>query len=178
MGENGREMGRQGTVCAADPVTFPFPTSIYTLFPINKPQITMARTKQSARLSTGGKAPRKQLLTLAARKAARFGNVRRKKRRLRPGTKALREIRHEQKSTKLCIPKLPFQRVVREVVQELFPGENIRFQSSALLALQTAAEAYLIEKLEDSNLCAIHAKRVTVMTKDIQLARRIAREEG
>ena len=138
----------------------------------------MVRTKQSARLSTGGKAPRKQLLTLAARKAARVENKTRKKRRLRPGTKALREIRHEQKSTKLCIPKLPFQRVVLEVVQELYPGENIRFQSSALLALQTAAEAYLIEKLEDSNLCAIHAKRVTVMTKDIQLARRIAREEG
>jgi len=94
-----------------------------------------------------------------------------RQRRFRPGTVALREIRRYQKSTDLLIRKLPFQRLVREIAQAY--KSDLRFQTSAVEALQEAAEAYLVSTFEDSNLCAIHAKRVTVMNKDIQLARRI-----
>jgi histone H3 len=89
---------------------------------------------------------------------------------------ALREIRRFQKSTELLIRKLPFQRLVREIVQDLSNGTEFRFQSAALGALQEASEAYLVGLFEDTNRCAIHAKRVTIMPKDIQLARRIRGE--
>ncbi|XP_048213608.1 histone H3-like [Perognathus longimembris pacificus] len=137
----------------------------------------MARTKQTARKSTGGKAPRKQLsLYRAARMSAPATGSVKKPYRYRPGTVALREIRRYQKSTELLIRKLPFQRLVREVGQKLMI--NLRFQSSAVLALQEASEAYLVGLFEDTHLCAIHAKRVTIMPKDIQLARRIRGERG
>ena len=212
----------------------------------------MARTKQTARKSTGGKAPRKQLATKAARKSApATGGVKKPHRyahagfsrhvmppavckcevcdfgcqaqkllemgrsgpltcakchttvswissasdllftarpalqplitqppscRYRPGTVALREIRKYQKSTELLIRKLPFQRLVREIAQDF--KTDLRFQSSAVLALQEAAEAYLVGLFEDTNLAAIHAKRVTIMPKDIQLARRIRGERA
>ena len=96
--------------------------------------------------------------------------------RYRPGTVALREIRKYQKSTELLIRKLPFQRLVREIAQDF--KTDLRFQSSAILALQEASEAYLVGLFEDTNLCAIHAKRVTIMPKDIQLARRIRGERA
>merc|ERR1712126_703833 len=99
----------------------------------------MARTKQTARKSTGGKAPRKQLATKAARKRAPATGGVKKPHRYRPGTVALREIRGYQKSTELLLRKL-------------------RFQSSAVMALQEASEAYLVGLMEDTNLCAIHAK--------------------
>ena len=133
--------------------------------------VTMARTKQTARKSTGGKAPRKQLATKAARKSAPATGGVKKPHRYRPGTVALREIRRYQKSTELLIRKLPFQRLVREIAQDF--KTDLRFQGSAVLALQEASEAYLVGLFEDTNLCAIHAKRVTIMPKDIQLARRI-----
>ena len=95
--------------------------------------------------------------------------------RLRPGTRALREIRRFQKSTELLIRKLPFARLVREI-QLPFTLEPYRWQAEALLALQEAAEAYLVRLFEDANLCAIHGKRVTIMVRDIQLARRIRGE--
>lgn len=134
-----------------------------------------ARTKTTARKSTGGKAPRKQLATKAAQKSAPTGGGGVKKpHRYRPGTVALREIRRFQKSTELLIRKLPFARLVREVAQDF--KNDLRFQASALLALQEAAEAYLVGLFEDTNLCAIHAKRVTIFPKDIQLARRIRNE--
>ncbi|XP_062225792.1 histone H3.3 isoform X1 [Phragmites australis] len=162
----------------------------------------MARTKQTARKSTGGKAPRKQLATKAARKSAPTTGGVKKPHRYRPGTVALREIRKYQKSTELLIRKLPFQRLVREIAQDfkvrfvfilllcssklggafsqpfLFVQTDLRFQSHAVLALQEAAEAYLVGLFEDTNLCAIHAKRVTIMPKDIQLARRIRGERA
>ena len=119
----------------------------------------MARTKQTARKSTGGKAPRKQLATKAARKSAPATGGVKKPHRYRPGTVALREIRRYQKSTELLIRKLPFQRLVREIAQDF--KSDLRFQGSAVLALQEAAEAYLVGLFEDTNLCAIHAKRVT-----------------
>jgi histone H3 len=134
----------------------------------------MARTKQTARKSTGAKAPRKELATKAARKSrAGMGGVK-KPHRYRPGTVALREIRRYQKSTDLLIRKLPFQRLVREIAQSL--KNDLRFQSKAIEALQEAADAYLVGLFEDTNLCAIHAKRVTIMPKDLQLARRIRGE--
>ena len=136
----------------------------------------MTRTKQTARKSTGGKAPRKQLATKAARKSAPATGGVKKPHRYRPGTVALREIRKYQKSTELLIRKLPFQRLVREIAQDF--KTDLRFQSSAVLALQEAAEAYLVGLFEDTNLAAIHAKRVTIMPKDIQLARRIRGERA
>jgi histone H3 len=138
--------------------------------------VKMARTKQTARKSTGGKAPRKQLATKAARKSAPATGGVKKPHRYRPGTVALREIRRYQKSTDLLIRKLPFQRLVREIAQDF--KSDLRFQGSAVLALQEAAEAYLVGLFEDTNLCAIHAKRVTIMPKDIQLARRIRGERS
>ncbi len=135
----------------------------------------MARTKQTARKQTGAKAPRKQLGAKAARKSAPISGGVKKPHRYRPGTVALREIRKFQKSTDLLIRKLPFQRLVREIATEY--KSDLRFQSQAVLALQEAAEAYLVGLFEDTNLCAIHAKRVTIMPKDIQLARRIRGEK-
>ncbi|EGG02998.1 histone-fold-containing protein [Melampsora americana] len=138
----------------------------------------MARTKQTARKSTGGKAPRKQLAAKAARKSAptaSAGGVK-KPHRYKPGTVALREIRRYQKSTELLIRKLPFQRLVREIAQDF--KTDLRFQSSAIGALQESAEAYLVSLFEDTNLAAIHAKRVTIQPKDIQLARRLRGERS
>eukprot|EP00808_Paulinella_micropora_P002595 g73684.t1 len=137
-------------------------------------QADMARTKQTARKSTGGKAPRKQLAMKFARKSAPTMSGVKKPHRYRPGTVALREIRKYQKSTDLLVRKLPFQRLVREIAQEF--GDFPRFQSTAILALQEATEAYLVGLFTDTNLCAIHAKRVTIMPKDMHLARRIRGE--
>jgi histone H3 len=136
----------------------------------------MARTKQTARKQTGAKAPRKQLGNKAARKSAPISGGVKKPHRYRPGTVALREIRKFQKSTELLIRKLPFQRLVREIATDY--KSDLRFQSQAVLALQEASEAYLVGLFEDTNLCAIHAKRVTIMPKDIQLARRIRGEKS
>lgn len=74
----------------------------------------------------------------------------------------------------MLIRKLPFQRLVREIAQD--NTKDLRFQSQAILALQEAAETYLVGLFEDTNLCAIHAKRVTIMSRDMQLARRIRGE--
>ena len=122
------------------------------------------------------KSPRKQFATKAARKSAPATGGVKKPHRYRPGTVALREIRRYQKSTELLIRKLPFQRLVREIAQDF--KTDLRFQSSAIMALQEASEAYLVGLFEDTNLCAIHAKRVTIMPKDIQLARRIRGERA
>ena len=96
--------------------------------------------------------------------------------RYRVGTAALKDIRHFQKSTALLIRKLPFQRLVREIAQDF--KTDLRFQSAAILCLQESAEAYVVGLLEDTNLCAIHAKQVTIMPRDIQLARRIRGERA
>ena len=135
----------------------------------------MARTKQHQpdRRYVGGKCPRVPAPVGGKRPASQAPGPRRPH-RYRPGSVALREIRRFQKSTELLIRKLPFQRLVKEVAQGLHPG--LRFQASAVLALQEAAETYLTSVFQDSNLCAIHAKRVTVMPKDLQLARRIRGE--
>jgi histone H3 len=137
----------------------------------------MARTKHSP-----SNAPLNQHLRLRqalAKKSPRTGAVLarmgtssiKKPHRYRPGTRALMEIRRYQKSTDLLIRKLPFQRLVREIAQEI--RTDLRFQSTAIMALQEASEAYLIGLFEDTNLCAIHARRVTILPKDMALARRI-----
>ena len=156
----------------------------------------MARTKKTARKKTG-KSPREQLVTknpikkltpaqarknvAKANQAAqqnlgnppKTGGLKRPM-RYRPGTVALREIRRYQKTAELLIRKLPFNRLVREVTQDF--KTDLRFQAQAIMALQEAAEAYLVRLFDDTNLCTIHAKRVTIMPKDMQLARRIRGE--
>ena len=131
----------------------------------------MARTKQTARKSTGGKAPRTVMATKVARKSAPSTGGVKKPHRYRPGTVALREIRRYQKSTNLLIRKAPFQRLVREIAQDF--KSDLKFESLALLALQEALEAFMVHVFENTNLCAIHARRVTVMPKDMQLALRL-----
>jgi histone H3 len=159
----------------------------------------MARTKQTARKptapsgtpathkgtggakkSTGGKAPRKH----PKRQPPGSGgaNAVKKPHRYRPGTVALREIRKYQKSTDLVVQKMPFQRLVREIfhdftrAQEGINGADVRIQSPAILVLQEVTEAYVASIMEDTNLAAIHAKRVTIYPKDMQLVRRIRGE--
>ena len=129
----------------------------------------MARTKQVAqkRVTVPCKKRGKKLPTTAIIQ----------KRRFRPGTVALREIRKYQKSTELLIRKLPFRRLVQEVCQDI-TGQlkcegGFRFAASAVAALHEAAESYLVNLFEDTNLCAIHAKRVTITPKDMRLALRL-----
>ena len=105
-------------------------------------------------------------------RAGRIGPPMRK-RRYRPGTKALMEIKALQKTTHLLLRKLPFARLVREIAVKIKGIDDLRWQSRALEALQTAAEDFLIALFEDANLCAIHGKRVTIQVKDMQLAKRL-----
>lgn len=132
----------------------------------------MARTKQTARkLDLNAIKPKHKLATKAARKTAPGVAGVKKPHRFRPGTVALREIRQYQKSTDLLIRKLPFQRLVREIAQDF--KNDLRFQGTAILALQEAAESFLVGFFEDVNVCCLHSKRVTITPKDCQLARRI-----
>ena len=93
------------------------------------------------------------------------------KRRKRAGTTALREIKKYQKQIEAIIPRAPFLRLVKNIAEDFNP--HMRFQSQAVVALQEATEAYLVGVFEDTNLCAIHANRQTIMKKDMVLARRI-----
>ena len=132
----------------------------------------MARIKQTARkqASIGNKTYKRALSKAASKSAPSMGGLK-KPHRFRPGTVALREIKRYQKSTELLIKRLPFQRLVKEIAQNY--KSDLRFQASAVIALQEAAESYMVSLFQDTNLCAIHAKRVTIMPKDMQLARRI-----
>ena len=139
----------------------------------------MARSKTTAKRSSGGKHPRPDhhldLQNEPKLAPTAEGVVQKKRKRKRIGKPALEQIRKYQKSTDLLIRKLPFQRLVREISKDF--KEDVRFQSTAILALQEAAESYLVGLFADTNLCAIHANRVTIMPKDMQLARRIRGEE-
>lgn len=128
----------------------------------------MARTKETARKakSLGSKKVKKSKKTTTS-------GVK-KSHKWRPGTVALREIRKYQKSTELLLRKAPFQRLVRELATAHKDG--LRFQSSAVQAIQESTEAYIISLLSDTNLCAIHGRRVTIMAKDVHLARRLRGE--
>jgi histone H3 len=99
-----------------------------------------------------------------------------KSRRYRPGTVTLREIRKYQRSKRLLLRKLPFQRIVREIAEDCKHG--LRFQSTAIQVLQEAAEAYLVSLFEDTNLCAIQSRRLTILPRDMQLARRMRNERS
>jgi len=126
----------------------------------SNPQVT----RQVAKKSTGGRR-RKTSPVKRPKKTKKF----------RPGQLALQEIRRYQRSTELLIKKLPFQRLVRQITDELVTN-GMKYQSMALAALQEAAESFIIGIFEDTNLCCIHDKRVTIMPKDVQLARRIRGE--
>jgi histone H3 len=139
----------------------------------------MARTKQTARKIVNNHFGCKKKFggrddgNSKSKKVPQIGKIR-KPHRYQPGIVALREIQRYQRSTDLLIRKSPFQRLVREITEKM--DKKYRFQSTALLALQEASEAYLVSLFEDTNICAIHAKRVTIMRKDLQLARRIQGE--
>jgi len=150
------------------------------------PPVEVTPIVHVAKKSSVGKSPRKMLSDArrmagalntpasAGKRLPMTPSTNKRKNRFRPGTVALREIRKYQKSTDLLIKKLPFARLVKEVAMTF--RRDLRFQATALQALQEAAEMYLVMLMEDSNLCAIHAKRVTLMVKDMRLARRIRGE--
>lgn len=150
-----------------------FPLVSYLL--THRLSFNMARIAHHVVDKATGKIVRRLMATKAARKAAPASGGVKKPHRFRPGTVALRQIRMYQKSTKMLIRKLPFQRLVREVTQEF--RTDLRFQGSAMLAMQEAAEAYIVGVMEDTLQCAIHAKRVTIMPKDMQLARKLRGEK-
>ena len=125
---------------------------------------------QTARKSTGGKAPRKHVASKDARRSSTSTGGVKKPHRFRPGTAALHYIRRYQKSTELIIKSLAFQRLVREIAQEF--KSDLRFQTAAIAALQEAAEAHLVNLFEDANLFAIAENR-DLVPKDILLADRL-----
>ena len=135
----------------------------------------MARTKQTARKLSSVQCAGKSLATMVAKKSAPFKARLKTPHRFRPGTQALRAIRRYQKTTDLLLQRRPFQRLVREVAGQF--NSQLRFQSLAVLAIQEAAEAFLVTLFESANLCAIHAKRVTIQPRDLRLAMRLKGEE-
>jgi histone H3 len=132
----------------------------------------MARTKQTARKSTGGAIPRYHLATKSARGTAQKTIAVRKPHRWCPGTVALREIQKFKKNTDLLIRKAPFQCLVCKIALK-FGKSNLQMQSTAVLALQEAVEYFMVDVFSDTNLCAIHGKRVTIMKRDMVLTCRI-----
>ena len=130
-------------------------------------QASMKAAKMSAKVKESKKIKKAAPAEGGAKKA----DGEKRKIRYKPGTVALREIKRYQKSMDMLLPRAPFQRLVRSIVSDM--DHELRFQSHALVALQEATEAYIVGVFEDTNLCAIHAKRQTVMKKDMELARRI-----
>ena len=142
---------------------------------------------QAPRKSIPGKSIGGKKMPVGGKRARHQGSIGKpvskpkKPHRFRPGTVALREIRKYQKSTELLMRKLPFRRLVREIADTLTTHRQdggLRWQEQAVIALQEGAEDYLVHLLEDANLEALHCKRVTIMTKDMQLARRIRGERN
>ena len=133
----------------------------------------MPKSKVAAKAKAASKMPGKVKGSKAIKKAApaEGGMKDKRKMRFKPGTVTLREIKRYQKTTDMLLPRASFQRLVRSITMDM--DHSLRFQSQALHALQEASEAYIVGLFEDTNLCAIHAKRMTVMKKDMDLARRI-----
>ena len=129
----------------------------------------MARVKQTAHKSTGGAPPRLHLATKAARAAVQKAIAVRKPHHWRPGMVALREIQKFQKNTDLLIRKAPFQRLVCKIALG-FGKSDLQMQSTAVLALQEAAKYFMVDVFSNTNLCAMHGKRVTIMKKDMVIA--------
>jgi len=169
-------LANAGANLATEPLP-PIPDG--TPIPIPSDNLPRRGPGNKAGKATGGakKAVGKRLAKVATHK--QDGSVK-KPHRFRPGTVALREIRKFQKSTDLLIRKAPFQRLVREVAQEMKPRDEdaIRMQGAAIAALQEACESYLVNLFKDINICAIHARRVTIMPKDLILARRLRGEQA
>jgi len=138
---------------------------------LNKPKKNKHKDKD--RPLVGVKAPRKMSLKEMKGKIGDAGGVK-KAHRFKPGVVALRQIRKYQKGGDLLLPRAPFQRLVREISGDY--KSDLRFQGSAIEALQQAAEAYLATFFEDAQLCAIHSKRVTILKKDLTLVRRIRQD--
>ena len=140
----------------------------------------MGKQKNIARkveANSKNKASTNSKAAFAKKTAPAAGGMKEKaKRRFKPGTVALREIKKYQRSTDMLLPHAPFQRLVRHICSGI--DGDLRFQSQALLALQESSEAYLTSLFEDANLCSLHANRVTVMKKDMDLARRIRGENN
>jgi histone H3 len=130
----------------------------------------MAHTKQTAHKSTGGATPRLHLATKAAQAAAQKAIAMRKPCRWRPGMVALREIQKFQKTTDLLIRKAPFQHLVQEIIHNMSRKSDLQVQSTALLALQEAAEYVMVNVFSDTNLCTQHGKCVTIKVEDLVLA--------
>ena len=157
-------------------------TSVQTGLQVTVEAVTKKGRRQGAPMSIAHKEPRNFKKGQGRQGAHKKGGdlvrgpqcATKRKHRYRPGTLALREIRHYQKKTNLLIRRAPFARLVKEIAQDCM--QEMRFRSSAIGALQEAAEAYLVGLFEDTNLCAIHAKQITIMPRDIQLARRIRGE--
>uniref|UniRef100_UPI00398E51E7 histone H3-like centromeric protein A n=1 Tax=Pristiophorus japonicus TaxID=55135 RepID=UPI00398E51E7 len=149
--------------------------------PVRSPQRRRSPVRSPQRRRSPVRSPRRRRLAASPHRRSPISPRRRpqrveppqRQRRFRPGTRALMEIRKYQKSTDLLLRKLPFSRLVREVANRFTGGEGFRWQANALLALQEAAEAFLVLLLEDAYLCTLHAKRVTLFPKDVQLARKI-----
>ena len=133
------------------------------------PKTKTAAGKASKKMSVKGKSMKSKGIKKTA--PAEGGMKDKAKRRYKPGTVALREIKRYQQSMSMMLPRASFQRLVRSITGAIDP--DLRFQSQSLLALQEAAEAYIVSLFEDTNLCAIHAKRNTIQKKDMELARRI-----
>ncbi|KAF7701629.1 histone H3.1/H3.2 [Cucumispora dikerogammari] len=135
----------------------------------------MARSRHAVTKSQSGKAPRKRIVSKQAKASTQqISTPKTFHRRFKPGVNAIREIKKFQKSTDLLFPKLPFQRMVRAmVIEKSNQDTGIRFQSNAISTLQEATERHLISFYEDAYSCANHAKRVTLMKKDLQLIRRL-----
>ena len=154
---------------------------------LHRPVLAIGRDVQQPRKDItqvsrkGGKQPRKFLVSRLLRKGMKATGGIKKPHRYRPSLVALREIRRYQLSTENLIKRTPFQRLIREISQEYriqpngpgTPSVQVRFQSTAIAALQEAAENYIVGLFEDVNLLAIHARQVTIMPRDIRLALRI-----
>ena len=121
------------------------------------------------------KQARKKLPSIPLRKKVSTGGVK-KPHHYRPSTVALQEIQKYQRSTELLCRRLSVARLIREITQDFKVG--LHFQATALLAIQEAMEAWLVHLMEDMNLCAIHAKRVTIGPKDLSLVCRIRVNNG
>ena len=133
---------------------------------------TAARKEHQLAGKTADKTAQQRISVVQAQPVENSSRKKRRRRRRRPGSKALREIRKYQRSTQLLLRKKPFARLVREI-QVKYNREDMRWTAKALEALQHAAEDYLVKLFEETNMCGIHARRVTIMVKDMQLTRRI-----
>ena len=131
----------------------------------------MARTKILAKKNTKGMAKDTKGKQASVKKATQEEG---QKRRTRPGAKALREIKLYQRSTANLLPRLALQRIVKDISSRVLP--DTRYTKGAISAIQECVEAYMVGLMEDTGLCAIHARRMTIMTKDMKLARRIRGE--